>query len=145
LIEYIIEEPSGDEFKRGHKYPFVSCELLNCDVPKLLDFFTLTEAERLAKDRKTSSADSDLGTLDSNAYSQSENNSTKPDDKVKTEILEPKEEKEDKDSNVDQSDTKTVEAAFNKDENKNEEENKEGKYIYKKNSSCESTNRRRKQ
>lgn len=54
-------EPSEDEFKRGHKYPFMSCELLNCDVPKFLDLFTMTECQRLQKDRKSSNADSDLG------------------------------------------------------------------------------------
>jgi len=74
LIEYIIIESSEDEFKRGHKYPFVSCELLNCDVPKFLDFFTLTEAERVEKDRKTSSVDSELGISDS-INSQNEINS----------------------------------------------------------------------
>jgi len=58
-------EPTEDEFKRGHKYPFVSSELLSCDVQKLLDFFTLTESERLERNRKTSSVDSDLGISDS--------------------------------------------------------------------------------
>lgn len=52
----------------------MSCELLNCDVPKLLDFFTLTESERKDKDRKASSVDSDLGISDS-INSNSENNS----------------------------------------------------------------------
>ena len=65
LIEFIIVEPTEDEFKRGHKYPFVSSELLSCDVQKLLDFFTLTESERLERNRKTSSVDSDLGISDS--------------------------------------------------------------------------------
>ena len=65
LIELIIVEPTEDEFKRGHKYPFVSSELLSCDVQKLLDFFTLTESERLERNRKTSSVDSDLGISDS--------------------------------------------------------------------------------
>lgn len=97
LIEYIIVEPTEDEFKRGHKYPFISGELLNCDVAKILDFFTLTESQRLAKDRKVSSVDSDLGVSDSQLYSQVENlntnssNSeinTKPDDKVTLENLE---------------------------------------------------------
>ena len=50
----------------------MSCELLNCDVPKLLDFFTLTESQRQEKDRKTSSVDSDLGISDS-INSNSEN------------------------------------------------------------------------
>lgn len=58
-------EPSEDEFKRGHKYPFVSCELLNCDVPKLLDFFTLTESQRIQKERKSSNTDSDFGATNS--------------------------------------------------------------------------------
>jgi hypothetical protein len=66
-------EPTEDEFQRGHKYPFISCELLNCDVTKLLDFFTLTESQRKDRDRKTSSVDSDFGISDS-INSNSDNN-----------------------------------------------------------------------
>jgi hypothetical protein len=63
LIDYIIREPEGDDHKKGHKYPFMASEILNCDVNKINDFFTATEAELLLKERKMSSmsnADSDM-------------------------------------------------------------------------------------
>src|SRR5207342_3512845 len=63
LIDYIITEPEVDDLKRGHKFPFVASELLNCDVGKINDYFTTTEAEFVIKDRKVSNisqADSDM-------------------------------------------------------------------------------------
>ena len=63
LLDYIISEPVNDDHKKGHKFPFIASEILNCDVNKINEFFTATEAELLAKDRKCSSvsnADSDM-------------------------------------------------------------------------------------
>ena len=70
LIDFITQEPSDDEFKRGYKYPFVSCELLNCDTQKILDYFTCTNQQLNARERKSSCVDSDLGVSNSQIYSQ---------------------------------------------------------------------------
>lgn len=62
LVDYIIKEPTVDEHKKGHKFPFVAAEILNCDVNKINEYFTLTEAELEKIERKisgTSNADSD--------------------------------------------------------------------------------------
>jgi hypothetical protein len=63
LLDYIISEPQSDDHKRGHKYPFIASEILNCDVSKINEFFTATDSELSAKERKCSSIsnnDSDM-------------------------------------------------------------------------------------
>lgn len=37
LIDYIIEMPTEDEHKRGHKYPFVAAEIFNAEVMAIID------------------------------------------------------------------------------------------------------------
>lgn len=62
-MNYIITEPETDDHKKGHKFPFVASELLNCDINKINELFTLTEAEMGKRDRKfseVSNADSDM-------------------------------------------------------------------------------------
>lgn len=77
LIDYIIQEPLDDEYKRGHKYPFVSNELLNCDTQKILDYFTCTNLQLNARERKNSSVDSDIGVSNSQVYSHVDGVDTK--------------------------------------------------------------------
>ena len=44
LIDYIITDPSTDDFQRGHKYPFICNEAIECEVIELIDnFFNGTE------------------------------------------------------------------------------------------------------
>lgn len=38
-MKFIIIEPKDDNHNRGHKYPFLSSEILNCDISKILDYF----------------------------------------------------------------------------------------------------------
>jgi len=63
LVEYIIEEPTEDDQKKGHRYPFMANEILNCDVSKINEFFTTTDSEFYFRERKQSgisNTDSDL-------------------------------------------------------------------------------------
>ena len=52
LIKYIIEEPENDEQLKGHRYPFVSCEMLKSDCEFIQDLFVLTEEEYNEKYKK---------------------------------------------------------------------------------------------
>ena len=36
LIDYVIREPTEDEHKRGHKFPFNACEILCSDNPVIV-------------------------------------------------------------------------------------------------------------
>jgi len=39
LIEYIITEPSSEssDYKRCYKYPFIASEIMNAEIPGLID------------------------------------------------------------------------------------------------------------
>ena len=114
LIDLIIQEPTEDEFKRGHKYPFVSSELLNCDTQKLLDYFICTNEELVKKERKSSTED------DNN---QSEATNTKADSPFDGENETNEEEKEiDKEENEEKKEI-TEEKKENAEEKNNEKEN----------------------
>ena len=45
LIKYIIEEPKNDDYFIGHKYPYISCEMLKSECPYIQDLFVLTDDE----------------------------------------------------------------------------------------------------
>ena len=45
LINYIIIEPKEDDQIKGHKFPFVASEILNCEEKKIYNYFLLTEDE----------------------------------------------------------------------------------------------------
>ena len=45
LINYIIIEPKEDDQLKGHKFPFVASELLNCDIDNISDLFLMTNPE----------------------------------------------------------------------------------------------------
>ena len=45
LIKYIIDEPKTDDYLTGHKYPYISYEMLKCDCPYIQDLFILTDEE----------------------------------------------------------------------------------------------------
>lgn len=64
LIEYITKEPTEDEHKRGHKYPFMSAEILNAEINKVLDFFLISDAELEMKDKILKNIDNDLSFSD---------------------------------------------------------------------------------
>lgn len=64
LIEYITKEPTEDEHKRGHKYPFMSAEILNAEISKILDFFLIPDAEFEMKDKILKNIDNELSFSD---------------------------------------------------------------------------------
>ena len=39
MIDYILIEPKEDDPKKGHRYPFISSEILNSDSNKIFDLF----------------------------------------------------------------------------------------------------------
>jgi hypothetical protein len=52
LINYIIIEPKEDDQLKGHKFPFIASELLNCDEPSISDLFLMTNSELKEKKEK---------------------------------------------------------------------------------------------
>jgi len=64
LIEYITKEPTEDEHKRGHKYPFISAEILNAEISKILDFFLIPDSEMEMKDKILKNIDNELSFSD---------------------------------------------------------------------------------
>ncbi len=54
LVEYITVEPLEDDNKKGHRYPFISNEILNCDVGKINDYFLNSEADLKKEEYETS-------------------------------------------------------------------------------------------
>ena len=52
LINYIIKEPTEDDQLKGHKFPFVASELLNCDIDNISDLFLMTNPELKQKKEK---------------------------------------------------------------------------------------------
>ena len=49
LVNYIIIEPTEDDQLKGHKFPFVSSELLNCNDQNISDYFLMTNSELYSK------------------------------------------------------------------------------------------------
>ena len=45
LIKFITEEPKEEDQLRGHKYPYIACEILKCDCPFISKRFVLNEQE----------------------------------------------------------------------------------------------------
>ena len=45
LIKFIIEEPQEEDQLRGHKFPYIACEILKCDCPFISKRFVLNEQE----------------------------------------------------------------------------------------------------
>ena len=45
LIKYITEEPIEEDQLRGHKFPYIACEILKCDCPFISKRFILKEQE----------------------------------------------------------------------------------------------------
>ena len=45
LIKFITEEPENDDYFRGHKYPYIACELLKVDCTYIQDLFVLNNNE----------------------------------------------------------------------------------------------------
>lgn len=73
LIDYITVMPTKDDgHNRGHKYPFISGEIFNCEINQILDKFfeapvKVKEAESEDKTDKSDKddKDSDAGKSDS--------------------------------------------------------------------------------
>ena len=45
LIKLITEEPEEEDQLKGHKYPYIACEILKCDCPFISKRFVLNEQE----------------------------------------------------------------------------------------------------
>ena len=45
LVNYIISEPIEDDQIKGHKFPFVASEILNCEEKNIYNYFLFTESE----------------------------------------------------------------------------------------------------
>lgn len=45
LVDFITVMPEEDEHNRGHKYPFLSSEVFNCDIPEILDMFFIAPCD----------------------------------------------------------------------------------------------------
>ena len=45
LIKYIIEEPKEDEYNKGHKYPFIACEMLINSNKRIQEMIIFTEED----------------------------------------------------------------------------------------------------
>ena len=55
-MEYITVMPAEDaEHKRGHKYPFVSSEIFNCEMVPMIELFFTCKADEEKKEEETSS------------------------------------------------------------------------------------------
>ena len=52
LIKYAIEEPEKDDYLKGHKFPYVASEILNCECPFILERLVLSEEEYYKKYKK---------------------------------------------------------------------------------------------
>eukprot|EP00340_Litonotus_pictus_P010305 CAMPEP_0170516470 /NCGR_PEP_ID=MMETSP0209-20121228/2667_1 /TAXON_ID=665100 ORGANISM="Litonotus pictus, Strain P1" /NCGR_SAMPLE_ID=MMETSP0209 /ASSEMBLY_ACC=CAM_ASM_000301 /LENGTH=952 /DNA_ID=CAMNT_0010801359 /DNA_START=54 /DNA_END=2912 /DNA_ORIENTATION=- len=59
LLDYMIKEPVEDDHKTGHKYPFIACEVLNCNVERLSEMFfynhrqqKIYDEERLKREKE---------------------------------------------------------------------------------------------
>lgn len=39
LLDYMLKEPNSDVYKEGHKYPFLACEILNCNCENIMALF----------------------------------------------------------------------------------------------------------
>ena len=65
LVDYITVLPEEDEQKRGHKYPFLSAEIFNCEINLVLDKFF--EAPVKVKPLPPAALESEASPLDSEA------------------------------------------------------------------------------
>jgi len=64
LIEFITKEPTENEHKRGHKYPFMSAEILNAEISKILDLFLIPDSELEMKAKILKNIDNELSFSD---------------------------------------------------------------------------------
>ena len=103
LIDYITKEPERDEHNIGYKFPFMSAEILNSDVSKILDYFLIADNELENKEGLLKNIDNELELSDDfpNTKKSNEGNNEdynqeegKPEDEFK-DIIEEKNENED--------------------------------------------------
>jgi len=82
LIDYITVMPPDDSHNRGHKYPFISGEIFNCEINQILDKFFEAPVKQKpvepAEDSKEPSKDDDLVVNDE----AKENEDSKSDEKA---------------------------------------------------------------
>ena len=135
LVNYIISEPIEDDQIKGHKFPFVASEILNCEEKNIYNYFLFTESE-LEKEQEKENEHINLNSshemkdvLDDKVIANDENENNDEDnnekereenkDKMDIDSLEP--EKKENEENKEKKD----ENKENKDENKETEEKKE--------------------
>ena len=62
LIKYITIEPEDDDYLKGHKYPYVSSEMLKNSPDEIMDLFVMTDEEYNNKYKKVNQEKSEAET-----------------------------------------------------------------------------------
>lgn len=138
LIDFITKEPTEDDHKKGHKYPFISAEILNAEINKIMDFFLMPDNELEQKEKILKNIDNELSLSDEftdSLKTKQSNESQKADGEMETgknfeenETAEIKEEKDDfMDVIEENQENKAIENNSNNKEANTEEDNSENK------------------
>ena len=109
LIKFIIEEPENDDYFRGHKFPYIACELLKTDCPYIQDLFVLTNNEYNKK--------YNIGQLDNNNSCENSNENKALEIKTNENIIDIKE-KEPEDNNLSKDLKEKIDANYKENKNK---------------------------
>ena len=115
LIKFIIEEPENDDYFRGHKFPYIACELLKTDCSYIQDLFVLTNNEYNKK--------YNIGQLDNNNSCENSNENKALDNKTNENIIDIKE-KEPEDNNLSKDLKEKIDDCKEEDANNKENKNK---------------------
>ena len=114
LIKFITEEPEDDDYFRGHKFPYIACELLKTDCSYIQDLFVLTNNEYNKKYNE--------GQLESNNSYENSNENKALDNKTKENIIDIKE-KEPEENNLLKDKKEKIEVCKEEEENNKENKN----------------------
>ena len=115
LIKFIIEEPENDDYFRGHKFPYIACELLKTDCPYIQDLFVLTNNEYNKK--------YNIGQLDNNNSCENSNENKALEIKTNENIIDIKE-KEPEDYNLSKDLKEKIDDCKEEEANNKENKNK---------------------
>ena len=115
LIKFIIEEPENDDYFRGHKFPYIACELLKTDCCYIQDLFVLTNNEYNKK--------YNIGQLDNNNSCENSNENKALEIKTNENIINIKE-KEPEDNNLSKDLKEKIDDCKEEEANNKENKNK---------------------
>ena len=128
MIDYCIKMPEKEEYEKGHKYPYYSCEILcsmnGLNLEKILNTIDDEDDDEIKDDDKDDDNDNDKDTDNKDddknekemKIENDKNNDDKEEDKNKNEI------EEDKDKNINKNDNKKEEKTMEVDEEEYEED-----------------------